>query len=243
MRGINLARLSIPARHRAALSSIQSLSDDSVRQIRAMLDQAQAAMGRAVTKKAGDSMDPDEIVTALQTSGAQVPIKNLTEVLEAVFSLYVVKSRRDISPDQFVSDVCDAMERIEPAQRIERRDRDEYARKLLTLLNANSFAVVTKAIDLATEDERTFCQARILTDLRPVFGENVQDGPKAMVVVHLLKLDFHQQGNARDHGEFYVSLNAAELNELKQVIERAEAKAKSLSPFLKDVSIFGIPRE
>jgi hypothetical protein len=232
-----LARLSIPTRYRAALSSLRSLSEDDVRAVRAILEQAQTAIRRAADQKTGESIDPDEIVTSLQTSGPNLPIKNLREVLEAILSLYVVKSRKDSSTDQFIEDVCDAMERIDSAQRVERENRTEYAGKLRILLNANSFAVVTKAIDLATEDERTFCQARIITDLRPVFGQHVEDGPQAMVVVHMLKLSFHGQG--REHGEFHVSLDSSELRELKQVIERAELKAKSLSSAVKDVSIFG----
>ena len=238
-----MARLSIPTRYRAALASIRSLSDENVREIRAILEQAQAAMGNAVAQTSGDEMDPAEIVTSLQASAPRSQIQNLKEILEAVFSLYVLKSRKDIGTEQFVDDICDAMERLTPELRLEREKRSDYAAKLLVLLGANSFAIVTKAIDLATEDERTFCQARILTDLRPIFGQKVEDGPQAMVLVHLLKLDFHQQGNARDHGEFYVSLNAAELGELKQVIERAELKARSLSSLLKDVSVFGIPKE
>ncbi|MGB6686287.1 MAG: hypothetical protein WBE76_00425, partial [Terracidiphilus sp.] len=232
-----MARLSIPARYRAALSSIRSLSDDNVRAIRAVLEQAQTAIRRVADQKTGESIDPDDIVKSLQISGTNVPIKNLRDVLEAILSLYVLKSRKDISTEQFVDDVCDAMERLDPAQRIEHENRADYAGKLRTLLNANSFAIVTKAIDLATEDERTFCQARIITDLRPVFGQHVEDGPQAMVVVHLLKLAFHEQGNARDHGEFYVALDTSELSELNSLWCNRPFSARSAVNCLNEKSI------
>jgi len=241
VRGINLARLNIPTRYRAALSSIRSFSDDSIRAIRAILEEAQSVIRGTTDQKTWESISPDDIVKSLQSSGDNVPIKNLREVLEAILSLYVIKSRKDVNTDQFVDDVCDAMERLDPAQRVEKENRNDYAEKLRLLLNASSFALVTKAIDLATEDERTFCQARIITDLRPVFGPRVEDGPQAMVVVHLLKLAFHEQGG--DHGEFYVALDTSELGELKQVIERAELKAKSLPSALKNVSVFGVTQE
>src|SRR5207253_649802 len=95
--------------------------------------------------------------------------------------------------------------------------------------NADLFGLATKVYDLSTGDERTFCHARILTDLRPVFGPNLEDGPKAMLVVHHLKLAYH--GDSDKHQEFHISLDADDLETLKKIIERAETKAKSLKSF------------
>ena len=94
---------------------------------------------------------------------------------------------------------------------------------------------------MRTEDERVFCQARILTDLRPVFGQVIEDGPKAMVVVHLLKLTFHK--GSEKHQEFFVSLDGDDLKTLRGLIDRAEAKAKTLKSSIKDVRLFGAPKE
>ena len=66
----------------------------------------------------------------------------------------------------------------------------------------------SKADDLRTEDERVFCTAKILTDLRPVFGSHVEDGPHGMIVVHLLKIGYHS-GSEKLH-EFFVSLDSGD---------------------------------
>ncbi len=113
---------------------------------------------------------------------------------------------------------------------------------MLALLGAEAFTLTAKAQDLQTDDERTFCRARILTDLRPVFGTNIEDGPKGMVIIHLLKLGFHQ-ASERHHDEFYVALDADDLQTLKKVVERAQSKAKILRATVSNLPVLGVAKE
>jgi len=187
--------------------------------------------------------DPMAIITAVKKSAPRTNIANVKDIVDALATLYEVKSQREMSVEQFVDDVCDAMEALDSDQQLPHAERADFAGKLLTLLNAEAFAVVAKAHDLATEDERTFCHARILTDLRPVFGPNVEDGPRAMVVMHTLKLDYHKQGSRKDHEEFYIALDAEDLDTLRRIIDRAEVKAKTLASSINNVHVFGVPKE
>jgi hypothetical protein len=128
-----------------------------------------------------------------------------------------------------------------PDLRLPHAERAQFKEKLVTLLGAEVFGIVSKAWDLRTDDERVFCHARILTDLRPVFGQTIEEGPMAMVVVHLLKLAFHR--GFEKHQEFYVSLDGDDLKTLRAVIDRAEAKARTLKSSIKDVRLFGAPKQ
>jgi hypothetical protein len=76
-----------------------------------------------------------------------------------------------------------------------------------------------------------------------VFGSNVADGPKGMVVVHLLKLGFYRGGSKRQHEEIYVSLDAEDLETLRTVIERASSKAKTLRSVVPKLPVFGAAKE
>jgi hypothetical protein len=98
--------------------------------------------------------------------------------------------------------------------------------------------MATKAYDLQTEGERTFCDARILTDLRPVFGKDIASGPAGMVIIHRLKLGYHNSEG--EHRTFYIALDAEDLVTLKKAIDRAELKARSLKSIVKDVPFLGI---
>jgi hypothetical protein len=241
-RGCAVAPLSIPKKYQTGVSQIRLLDEETATRLRAALDGA--FQNQKPEELAG--APPSAIVTTALTS---VPspdkekIANFKPIAEALAALYRVKSKQDVtSIEDFAGEVCDAMESLEPDElRLRADERERVKNVLVTLLSADMFAITSKAYDLMTDDERTFCHARILTDLRPVFGHVVEEGPKAMVVVHLLQVGYHQ-GNEK-HQQFYVSLDADDLEDIRRVIDRAQAKAKTLKSVVKDIRIFGIPRE
>src|SRR5262249_4817080 len=146
------------------------------------------------------------------------------EIAKAIVALYAVKSIREASAEQFAEYVSEAMESLpDESLRLPSAQREDFKHKLEILMGSDLLGLASKVQDLATEDERQYCSARILTDLRPVFGATINEGPKAMVVVHMLKLAYHQ--SSEKHQQFYVSLDADDLAALKALIDRAEAKA------------------
>jgi len=232
-----VANLKIPERYQAGVAEIRKLDDESVQEIRAALDRFIARKDDSTQEKAAS-----EVAISAVTSISKKNLVDFKPLGAALAALYGVKSSRDIPTDEFVEQVCDAMESLEsPELRLPHAERDDFRQKLMMLLNADVFSLVAKISDLRTDDERTFCSARILTDLRPAFGARVEDGPKAMVIVHLLKLGYHQGGEK--HQEFYVSLDAEDLDRLKKIIERAETKAKTLKSVIKDVRVYGAGSE
>ena len=136
--------------------------------------------------------------------------------------------------DEFARRIADALEILpNPDLRLPSSEKESFTEKLATLLRSEIFVGAAKVADLQTESERIFCHARILTDLRPVFGTEVEKGPRAVMVTHNLKIAFHLSGRKGDH-DFYVMLDSSDLAELKRVISRAEAKAKTLRAIIRD---------
>jgi hypothetical protein len=233
-----VAKLSIPERYRPGIFDIARLDDESVRKIRAALDGATSGYRPDAPAR------PSEVAIDAITSVSGMSSSDSKKIAEALAALYRVRAARDASVEDFAEDVCNAMASVDVGTfRIQPSERDSLKRRLLTLLNADLFGLVTKVHDLATDDERVFCGARILTDLRPVFGSNVEDGPRAMLVVHLLKLGYHR--GPEKHQEFYVSLDSDDLQSLRNVIERAEAKAKALRSTTEagNTRLFGAAKE
>lgn len=233
-----MAKLNIPERYRAGVSAIRNLDDASVRAIKAALKQAGpqkpddlARVGRTPS---------DMAVTAVESV---LDVPNLNLIGPALAALYDVRSSREGSVEEFADQVSDALESIPEADlRLPHAERAKFKENLIALLSADFFTVVFKLRDLEIEHERTFCTARIVTDLRPVFGVNVEDGPKAMLLVHNLRLAYHK-GNEKAQ-DFYVSLDSDDLRMLRQLIDRAEAKARALETSSKnDLPIIGLPKE
>jgi hypothetical protein len=226
-----MPKLLIPKEYRAGLSQVKNLTPELISEIRSTLDQATL------------SSAPERAAAQALTSVNSLKPEQLKQIGTALGSLYGVRARNEgISLGDFVNDVSEAMENLsEEDGKLLPSERDTFCKNLSRLLESETFALNSKAYDLATDDERTFCSTRILTDLRPVFAPKVEDNPKGMVIVHLLKISFHQ-GHER-HKEFYVSLDGDDLKEMKLAIERAERKSASLQNLVKDVRIFGLAKE
>jgi hypothetical protein len=203
--------LEIPERYVAAVCKILKLDDNTAEEIRASLE-----------REGQSTVAPNDVRSKMSRAVSD------SEIMEALLSLYVVKSARELPADEFAEAVCSAAERQAPdCRQLTSDERTHSKGTLIKLLSVDSIGTLSKALDLQTSDERTFCDARIFTDLRPVFGPSIPEGPKGMVIIHHLRLSYHQPGTPR-RWNFYVSLDAEDLEALHKVIERAEQKADAL---------------
>jgi len=78
-------------------------------------------------------------------------------------------------------------------------------------------------------------QARILTDLRPVFRADAQT-PAAHVIVHNLKLSYRSGFNLEQR-DFFIALDHKGLDTLTVVLERAKSKDAALEKLSEKLDI------
>lgn len=90
-------------------------------------------------------------------------------------------------------------------------------------LNAASLRTSAKASTLLFDVERAFMSAKIITDIRPVFGENISEIPAAFLI-HFLRVSYRGD----DDEDFFVGLSTKDLKDLSKVIDRALLKAEAL---------------
>lgn len=104
--------------------------------------------------------------------------------------------------------------------------RDTFLQRFARVAQAKSIEITGKALSILQEDQREFCTARIVSQLRPVFSDEPLE-PLASVVIHQLKLVYHVgPGNSRS--EFYIALTMSDLKFLKEIIDRSLAKHQKL---------------
>jgi hypothetical protein len=170
----------------------------------------------------------------LERSPTSVPkVPNLSpdeaeSVFDAISSLHRVRAYSEVPVEEFIVDVCESLTEhgdLSPLAQPAFRER------LGRLLEIEALRVAGKAIALHTEYENLFCSARVLTDARPIYGDDPSAPPTAMIINHTLKLDYHTGGGGHI-AEFYVALGSRDLQELHEVLIRAEKKAKSLGAVL-----------
>lgn len=98
-----------------------------------------------------------------------------------------------------------------------------------------SVGTAAKAGPVLTQHERIFNGARIMTDLRPIFHLDVSEKPDAAVIIHMLKIT--QRDNFGQQSDQYFALDSNDLAVMKEIIERASRKEKTLRSVMKDSGV------
>jgi hypothetical protein len=112
---------------------------------------------------------------------------------------------------------------------------DAFQARLEQLLSDDKvLGLSSKAITIASDTARHVHGFRVLTDARPVFGQDAKDGPKAFALIHTLKIEYFEGGEDR---EWFVSLDADDLESLQGAADRALAKERSMQAMLQKLNI------
>ncbi len=165
------------------------------------------------------------------------PVKNLSpddaeQVMDAVNSMYRIRAYAEVPLEEFVSDVCDALLECDE---LKSNQVPQFRKRLTRVLGIEALNVAAKAFTLLGEHEHLFCSVRIVTDARPVYGKSVSEPPAAMVITHILKIDYHGAGGHLH--EIYIGLGSKDIKELRSALDRAEEKAMSLQAALEESKI------
>ncbi|WP_420625415.1 hypothetical protein [Candidatus Poriferisodalis sp.] len=119
-------------------------------------------------------------------------------------------------------------------------DQQRLALRVKRLVDHRSTQILHKSLALMREHHSVFLDARIVTDIRPVFGGEVSEGLDAVVLTHSLKVDYVQEGR---RSSFHVALDQSDLQVMKSVVERAIDKAGSLRQTLESAGISNLTLE
>ncbi len=106
---------------------------------------------------------------------------------------------------------------------------------LTEILKGRGLVAIAKTYELASSYARYVHTIRLITDLRPVFGAEVDDAPVNMVISHQLEMLLWESGDVISE---YVTLDDEDLEELDRQVSRAKAKAATLR---KTMGRLGIP--
>ncbi len=168
--------------------------------------------------------EPGQLTRHLQSKVAIDP-KVLSQIIQALVSLYTTRAVTGLPVSEFVDLACETGQKrglnLADPQVLERLKQN-----LVALLEVEgSLAVVSKAVNVVTEQDRIFSQARVVTDLRPVFREDPGASPLAAAVLHTLRIHFHQNGELKS---FFVAMDDEDVRSLKEALDRAQRKSATL---------------
>lgn len=202
--------LRIPSRYQPGLRALAEIPDDQAERLLAALTEM-----------------PSRLTTSRLAEHAREAVPELAhealDVLEAILSLVPF-----LPEDEDAAGRKDAATRLaddvsnSPDFDVGGEARAKLSERLRRLLVLEPVVLAARALDLVTEFDRVYHGARVLTDLRPVFGPDARLGAKAAALVSTLKIEAHEDdGRIRP---YYFALDHADLLELKGVVDRALVK-------------------
>jgi hypothetical protein len=185
----------------------------------------------AALSETAPSYNVKAVASAVASRAKSIPREDVSRMIRAVISLYSARAYSGSSINEFVDDICQAMEQSGRKELAIPKEKEKLvSERVKKLLSFEAFDVASKAMGLQSEHEHVYCKGRIMTDARPVFGPNPETGPNAVVISHILRVAYHE--GSETIREIYFAMDAEDLADLKALINRAELKAKSLKALL-----------
>lgn len=213
-----MPRLKVPPDDQQGLIKLQALSD------------ATASGLLAALRGAASKSNIDEVRASDLPDIGGLPKNDADRIVETVTALYHARAYFDAEKDDFISDVFESMKLTAPVGfQSSEESLQKFRNRLVEFLSIEELTIAAKSSVLRNEQERAFRSCRILTDARPIFGDEVNISPKAAVIMHNLKVAYYHAGK---EGEAFFALDEEDLKKLKKAIERAESKAASLRTLL-----------
>jgi hypothetical protein len=141
-----------------------------------------------------------------------------------------------LSKEQFVKEVLAHARKLDdPKLDLRETEWDSLAACLVQALGLHkTLGLSAKAIHLLGDNEHSFHRARIVTDIRPVFGEDAAQGPSAAVIVQLLNLTYFAEDGSHS---ITIALDEQDLDNLGRALERAQNKYRALKKTLSEAKI------
>lgn len=210
--------IKIPPKYREVLISITSLSNVAMVELEAILGGAkQALISREETS---------ELAAQLKS----IPTKKGVEIIEALLPLYMLKGSANKSTSEFVGNVINSLTHgSEDEESLSDEQVKLLESRLASLLGLRAIDLSAKALSVLFEQQRVFQAARVLTDIRPVFNYDALELPTSAVLIHNLKIEYLEDGEAK---EFFVAMDRKDLRKLQDVLERANHKEVSIKTAL-----------
>ncbi len=217
-----MASLRIPKKYHGGLAKFFLLPEESFQELISSLRSAPFAFDiRETLRKSLLAVE------AITPNDAQT-------ITDALLSLYLVRANSDNSTSEFADEFAEAIEAsgsedLQPLSEVSANIKT----RLSQLLDADSLVLASKANSVMFEHDNIFTKARVLTDIRPVFGANTEVTQAAMII-HNLRIHYHR---GEDHKDFFVAMDTQDVQKLINTLERAKKKAESLKSVLAAANI------
>lgn len=200
--------LSVPSQHRQALARLPRLSEDS---FQTLLE---------VVRRPWEANDRASLIERLQASVSELDHASADRLVAALLSAHITMDRYRWSPEETATRILEGA----PDSSSFEDDAASLRARLLELLKTINLLRIAKPMSMLMANERIYHEARMVTDIRPVF-DDVQREPLSYVLVHNLQLEYHDSEGVKTA---YFALDSSDLDNLQKVLERERLKLETI---------------
>lgn len=151
----------------------------------------------------------------------------------AIIGAHFIRSSPGMTEAEFLADIRDSA--------INAGYQEDAVTKLVSnvsdAISSQVLRASIKAWALSSEQERLYLSSRILTDVRPIFGDDDCNQLLASVMIHTLKITTRADGRPQS---VFVALDNDDIVELRSALDRALSKAEVVSVQLKNTAFLPI---
>jgi hypothetical protein len=205
------------------------IPEDDVSKLEKIGDMGEVEFASVVgaMRETAPSVLPGGYAAALLKKNPALKEAGVNSILTVVLSLSRAKEASGMDFEKVVELVTQFLTEAHsgrfPAEKLSR-----LRKRIQILFEAGTAITVgARSLNLLTACEHLFTDARIFSDIRPVFGDPVESA--GAVIIHNLRISFRQNDETQ---EFFVALDNNDLERLKAVIDRAEKKTKTMIALL-----------
>ncbi len=172
------------------------------------------------------TLDVSELAKKLARAVEFSPDRVERVLYSVLIPLNSLRAAFRMTPDKFVRLVADLIARQNPEWNEKHGGRwGQVSSKVEPLLASNGyFALLSKTIQLLANRPTVACDFKILTELRPVYDDELS-ATKAMVVTSTLVVNYYEGGEMT---RLHFTVDQADLRALQEQLDRAEKKVQLL---------------
>jgi len=183
-----------------------------------------------------------EFIRKILADGEDLPVsdsrKDISKALESMStaslkrifvtlkSLYAARTRGSHSVEKFAREVVRDLRRRKPDMFSSPDGWAGAIRNFESLLQIEALDIANRERHIRAADEKRFCEAEVLVELRPVFTGESGDELRRLFVAYRLKLGFHTHRDA--HEDLYISLDLDDIQALRESLNQAELQGDVL---------------
>ena len=205
--------LQIPDEYRDAVESLIGLDEDAVG---SLLD---------ALKAADPAVSPRALARSIATD-VPIGVRPLTDLLTALISLILSVTGGETDRDSGMEVASAASKAKLGGLKPDSEAETLFAARIARFLElADKLSVTSKASSVYFAHRSLFHRARVLSDIRTIFGQGESTEPVAGMIVHQLEIHVGEDNDARSH---YIAMNIHDLREIRHAVDRAISKEAAL---------------